>query len=207
MRVAQFENILQTLIGILGLSAFTLTYSPLWSFLDYKLAGKKLRTGESFREGVRRLMDNPLGQPLGHRLEQCGTRGKRLLRASILHLLFRQRLAAPLYRAAGLPLPESMSTALRRARHIIPTLRPGGELTPYVGETLMKLREGYDLVLNVAPEGCMVAGMGEGLTPAIVQEAGQGQVQHLFSDDGDVNREALIHATLKILGPERFYAN
>jgi len=207
MRVAQFQSVLHTLIEILGFGRFILTYSPLWSYLDYKLAGKKMRARESFREAVRRLLQNPLGQSTALRLDQCINRGRRRLRIAATHGLFRTRLAAPLYRAAGIPLPESMSAALENARRIIPTLRPGGELAPYVGETISKLLEGYDLVLNVAPEGCMVAGMGEGLTPAIVQEVGRGQIQHLFSDDGDVNREALIHATLKILGPERFYAS
>ncbi|OGR03580.1 MAG: hypothetical protein A2511_00245 [Deltaproteobacteria bacterium RIFOXYD12_FULL_50_9] len=205
MRVAQFEEVFRTLLEILGFERFALTYSPLWSFLDYKIAGQRLRAGEALREAVRRLSANPLGQSLGERLRQCRHQGRRCLRVGLRQMFFRHILAAPLYRAAGLALPESMSTVLKRARQIIPTLRPGGELTPYVGETLLKLQQGYDLVLNVAPEGCMVAGMGEGFSSALQQSAGQGSVQHLFSDNGEVNRAALVDAALKILGPEGFY--
>jgi len=92
-------------------------------------------------------------------------------------------------------------------RELLPTLRPLSEVATYTGEAIGELRHGADLVLNVAPNGCMVATMGEALTPAIAHAAGEnvGRVQHLFSADGDVNHELLTLALLKSMGPERYY--
>ncbi len=100
-----------------------------------------------------------------------------------------------------------MPGALEVPKEIMPTLRPVGELGPYLGEALIKLREGVGLLLNVAPEGCMVSSMGEVLTPRILQaaEASHGQVQNLFSSDGDVNEELLTLALSKTLGPVHYY--
>jgi hypothetical protein len=73
----------------------------------------------------------------------------------------------------------------------------------YLGEAAAELRHGAQLLLNVAPAGCMVASMGELFTPAIEQAAGRGRVQHLFSAEGDLDDELLALAMLKVLGPER----
>jgi len=98
-------------------------------------------------------------------------------------------------------------SAMRVTRELLPTLRPLSEIATYAGEAIGELRHGADLVLNVAPNGCMVATMGEALTPAITHAAGEkvGRVQHLFSADGDVNEELLTLALLKSMGPERYY--
>jgi len=77
----------------------------------------------------------------------------------------------------------------------------------HIGETVTELRGGSDIVLNVAPQGCMVSSMGELLTPAIASledEPGRGRIQHLFSAEGDINEELLTLSVLKSLGPERY---
>ena len=106
-------------------------------------------------------------------------------------------------------MPEAMPKVLDKAKKIIPTRRPGGELMPYVGEALSKLEKGYDLVLNIAPEGCMVSSMGEVITPAIYKACpdAQGKIQPLFSQLGDVEQDKLHQAILQALGPERMYGN
>jgi hypothetical protein len=76
-----------------------------------------------------------------------------------------------------------------------------------VGEALNQLRHGVDLFLNVAPEGCMVASMGEVLAPKLIAASGQksARMQNLFSSDGDVDEELLTVALLKSLGPQGYY--
>jgi len=122
-----------------------------------------------------------------------------------LRFALRRLLAAPLYRAARLPMPPSTTRLLADSRAILPTLRPEGELPVYLGEVLESVRAGADLVLNVAPNGCMVSTMGEALAPALTRAAGGGRIQPLFSADGEINEELLCLAVLKTLGPERYY--
>jgi predicted nucleotide-binding protein (sugar kinase/HSP70/actin superfamily) len=116
-------------------------------------------------------------------------------------------LAKPLYDAANISMPEPMPEILEHAKSVIETKRPGGELVPYVGEALKKLEENYDLVINIAPEGCMVSAMGEAITPGIYNAAKskKGNIQHLFSQQGDVDTELIQVALLKTIGATRFY--
>ena len=71
----------------------------------------------------------------------------------------------------------------------------------------MELRHGRDVVLNIAPSGCMVSSMGEVLTPKIMASdgVGSGRIQSLLSADGEVDEEVLTLAMLKAMGPERYY--
>ena len=121
--------------------------------------------------------------------------------------MLRHLLAAPLYKAANLQMPPTSTEVLKASKALLPTLRPLGELAPYVGEALIELRREVDLFLNVSPNGCMVSSMGEVLTPSIMQAADikSGRIQNLFSTDGDVNQELLTMAVLKAMGPERYY--
>lgn len=121
--------------------------------------------------------------------------------------MLRHLLAAPLYKAANLQMPPASIEVLKASKALLPTLRPLGELAPYVGEALIELRREVDLFLNVSPNGCMVSSMGEVLTPSIMQAADikSGRIQNLFSADGDVNQELLTMAVLKAMGPERYY--
>ena len=121
--------------------------------------------------------------------------------------MLRHLLAAPLYKAAKLQMPPASIEMIKASKALLPTLRPLGELAPYVGEALIELNRELDLFLNVGPNGCMVSSMGEVLTPSIMQAEGikSGRIQNLFSADGDVNQELLTMAVLKAMGPERYY--
>lgn len=206
MRVAQVEGLFHGLLGSLGFDRFRFSHAPLWCFLDYKMAGILMRSRETAAD-------------LRYRLRHTGDRGTRAAlrrsrrrkllqwtRMRLIYALFRGYLVAPLYRAARVEMPEPMTTALQRARRLIPTRRPGGELVPYVGEALGKLEDGFDLVFNVAPEGCMVSTMGEAMAPRIVQGAGnRGHIQPVFSAQGDLDEENIALAVLKAVGPQRLY--
>lgn len=208
MRVAQYEELQHSLLGLLGFGKFTLTHAPIWSFLDYKVAGMLMRCQESIRESQAELRHD-LSFPRRQQIRRfLGKKRRRLLALHAVDFMQRQLLARPLYRAAGLAMPEAMPKVLDEARAVIATRRPGGELIPYIGETMLKLKKGFDLIINVAPEGCMVSSMGEVITPGIMQAVpeAKGKVFPLFSQQGDVDQEALAMALLKTLGPERFYA-
>jgi predicted nucleotide-binding protein (sugar kinase/HSP70/actin superfamily) len=125
----------------------------------------------------------------------------------LLRFVLRHVLARPLYKAARLKMPMASSRMMNAAKEILPTVRPRGELAPYIGEALTELRQGVDVLLNVGPTGCMVSSMGELLTPRILQAAGtkSGRIQTLFSADGDVNEELLTLVVLKAMAPERYY--
>jgi activator of 2-hydroxyglutaryl-CoA dehydratase/predicted nucleotide-binding protein (sugar kinase/HSP70/actin superfamily) len=207
MRIAQFEEILKRLIGTLGFRQFHLTHTPVWGFLEYKLAGSIMRTKESIAEGNAEIRRAHSEHFRVDRSRFVRKKKRQLMSLKAAYLMQRFVLARPLYRAAGLDMPEAVPHVLDEAKALIPTRRPGGELLPYLGEAVIKLKKGYDLMLNVAPEGCMVSSMGEVLTPAIVRAApnGHGIVQPIFSQQGDVDEEKLALALLKSIGPYRLY--
>lgn len=176
MRVSQADTVFRSLLAELGFRRFHLEHGPLWSYLEYLLTAAE---------------------------QDCGGAQQRHLR--LLRLALRHLLAAPLYRAARLPMPPAAHRLFEESRELLPTLRPEGELPIYVGEALETLRDGVDLFLNVAPNGCMVSSMGEALGPALARAAGGGRIQPLFSADGEVNEELLGLAVLKVLGPEGYY--
>jgi activator of 2-hydroxyglutaryl-CoA dehydratase/predicted nucleotide-binding protein (sugar kinase/HSP70/actin superfamily) len=186
MRVAQSEDIFHALLADLGFGRFRLHGAPLWSYLEYLL--------EEADDEIRKTP----GVSPGQAAARCG-------RIFVLRFLLRHLLAAPLYRAAGVHMPASARSAMAEAKAVLPTLRPQGELAPYLGEVLLGLRQGADLVLNVAPSGCMVSTMAEVLTPSLCRMAGRGRIQHLFSADGEVNDELLSLAALKAMGPEAYF--
>ncbi len=209
MRVAQFEEILKLLIGMLGFRQFHLTHTPVWGFLEYKLAGSIIRSKESIIEGkdqIQRAHSASFREGCSRLVRK---KKRQLITQNAAYAIQRFILARPLYRAAGIDMPEALPHVLDTAKGIIATRRPGGELVPYTGEAAIKLKKGYDLVLNVAPEGCMVSSMGEILTPAIVQAAARahGIIQPIFSQQGDVDEEKLSLALLKSIGPYRLYGS
>jgi predicted nucleotide-binding protein (sugar kinase/HSP70/actin superfamily) len=198
MRIAQCEDVFRLLLANLGFRRFNLAFSPTWSYMEW-LCEEEI---EVQKNELERMHATP-----EYSSEQVDKIQARIRTMGMLQFTMRSLVARPLYHAAGVPLPLSAVTAANKARKILPTLRPLGELGPYVGEVLAELRHGTDIVLNIAPNGCMVASMGEVLTPAI-QNAGHapGRVQHLFSADGDVNEELLTLALLKTMGPEGYYS-
>lgn len=194
MRVAQAEDIFHALLAELGFGRFHLDYAPIWSYVEFLLEAQILED----REALDRLRAGG-GAAAATRACRARIREARALSFAMRHLV-----AAPLYRAAGLPLPPAAARMLHTTRELLPTQRPLSEIATYAGEAIDALRQGADLILNVAPSGCMVASMGEALTPAIAAAArgAQGRIQHLFSADGEVDAELLALALLKTLGPE-----
>ncbi len=207
MRVAQFEELLRILVATLGFGQFHLTHTPVWSFLEYKLAGSMMRSKESMAEGQNEIRRSHAEAFRKTRQRFVSKKKRQLMALRVAYFMQRFVLATPLYRAAGLAMPEAVPRVLEKAKAVVPTRRPGGELMPYVGETLMKLEKGVDLILNVAPEGCMVSSMGEILSPSIVQAAqkGEGCIQPVFSQQGELDEERLSLAVLKSIGPYRLY--
>jgi activator of 2-hydroxyglutaryl-CoA dehydratase/predicted nucleotide-binding protein (sugar kinase/HSP70/actin superfamily) len=207
MRTAQFEDLHRGLLEILGPGRFHLTYTPIWGFLEYKLAGMLMRSREGIAESraeIRRAVGKDF---IASRKQFMRKKQKRYLGVSCVHHLLRRLIAAPLYRAAGVAMPESVPKVLEVARKVISTRRPGGELIPYVGEAALKLQKQYDLILNVAPEGCMVSSMGEVITPALYAAfpEAKGRIHPIFSQQGDVDLEKLEQALLQALGPHRMH--
>jgi activator of 2-hydroxyglutaryl-CoA dehydratase/predicted nucleotide-binding protein (sugar kinase/HSP70/actin superfamily) len=208
MRTAQFEALHEGILEILGPGRFHLSYTPLWSFLEYKLAGMLMRANEGIEESRAEIKRGGSSDFISKRRLFLRQKQKRWMKTKAVHFFLRRVLAAPLYNAAGIQMPEPMPKVLEIAKEVISTRRPGGELVPYVGEAMLKLQKGYDLVLNIAPEGCMVSSMGEAITPAIHDAFphAQGRIYPLFSQQGDVDLEKLDQALLQALGPEKLYS-
>ena len=203
MRVAQAEDIFRMLLANMGFRRFQLDFTPAWSYVEFLLDYEIYVA----RDVIER--QKTLREANGKGLAIAQERRALIQRAELLRFVLRQIVARPLYAAARLPLPMSTAGVLKTARELVPTLRPLDELVTYVGEALSELRSGTDVLLNVAPNGCLVAEMGEILTPCLYQADGKGKhrIQHLFSTDGDVNEELLTLALLKTLGPDRYYGH
>nr|VFJ44148.1 MAG: BadF/BadG/BcrA/BcrD ATPase family protein [Candidatus Kentron sp. DK] len=210
VRTTQALGIYRALQDALGYGGFVLGCTPVWSFFEYLIAISGIRYAEQAQGHARDAVDAKAARAQRRRAHQwpripAARQGQR--RSRIIAAALRRLLAAPLYRAGGVPMPEPMSEILETAREILPNLHPQGELAPYVGEALIQLRQGTDLFLNVAPEGCMVSTMGETLTPRIMAACpnATGRIQHLFSNDGEIDTELLVAALLKGMGPGGYY--
>lgn len=205
MRVALSEDIFHALLSILGFGRFELHGAPIWSYLEYLLE----ENIEDARETADRLLARIARQGSSAEQQEALTQTRaRLERIGRLNWMLRNLMARPLYRAAGLEMPAASGQSMAIGKEILPTLRPIGELAPYLGEVLTGLRQGDGLILNVAPTGCMVAAMGQVLTPRLrAGVEGEGQVQHLFSADGEIDADLLAMAVLKTLGAEAFFAH
>ena len=207
MRVAQSEDIFRSLLSTLGFKRFNLQVSPVMSFMEYILDEAELNELarlETKEAATRRANSSANGR---HDTSSPRKQSDKLTIIKRLRYMLRHLLAAPLYKAANLQMPPTSVETITASKTLLPTLRPLGELAPYVGEALIELRRDVDLFLNVSPNGCMVSSMGEVLTPSIMQAADikSGRIQNLFSADGDVNQELLTMAVLKAMGPERYY--
>ena len=103
-------------------------------------------------------------------------------------------------------MPHDMKHVLNKTKEILQTLKPRGELPPYIGEAILKINEGTDLFLNVAPEGCMVSSMGQIFSSPILKFSNKSaRIQGLFTLNGEVNEEQLKMSILKTLGPLKYY--
>lgn len=203
MRVAQHDLVFGALVENVGFGKLAISYSPIWCYFEYLLEMRQIEN----RKVISRLVKD------AKEYEQMVKKLKKQIRlCQALIWIYRKVCAQPLYKAAGIPMPEPFKSVLAQGREVLATAKPYGELVPYVGEAIHKLRHGYDLYLNIAPEGCMVASMGEMFTSSIYQvtegqRKDKARIQGLFSMDGEVDQDKLNIALLKILGPEGMYKN
>jgi hypothetical protein len=204
MRLSQAPEIFNILLAAIGFRRFNLKLSPVMSYMEVILheALEQSRTAiENTRSRQARVGRNAVDAAK----LRLGRRRFRMIR--LLTGIWRNVLARPLYRASRLEMPPPIGAMISASRELIPTYRPVGELAPYVGEALVELRHGVDVVLNVAPNGCMVSTMGEIMGPSIMHAQGveSGRIQTLLSAEGDVDEEVLTLAVLKAIGPLRYY--
>lgn len=207
LRVAQIEEILRCLIDTLGFGSFSLSYTPMWSYFEYILEGRIRLANSDIETYQHKLKDMNEKSERDSLINLIEERKRSIKQTTNTINNLRNVLAAPLYEAAGLAIPHTVKKAFMAARSVLPTLKPSGELVPYVGETISQLNEGIDLVLNVAPEGCMVASMGEMLNPKMMQlvNNNKARIQYLSTTEGEINEDILRLSLLKILGPEKYY--
>jgi activator of 2-hydroxyglutaryl-CoA dehydratase/predicted nucleotide-binding protein (sugar kinase/HSP70/actin superfamily) len=208
IRVAQLEEILKFLIDTLGFGSFNLTYTPLWGYFEYILESRITFANKDinmYENKLEHTVENSEKQRLMDLIKEKRTHIKETTK-TINNL--RNILAKPLYKAAGLNIPHKMKKIIAETKPVLPTLKPCGELVPYIGETISQLNEGIDLVLNVAPEGCMVSSMGAILSAKMLQSVKNNKalIQHLFTVEGELNEDLLRLSLLKILGPENYYS-
>lgn len=208
MRVAQLKSILRATIDSLGYGNFQISYSPIWIFFENILEARIIVANRDIDHFRHEIDASESEEEKENLLKQIEDREQIKKDTENTIKNFRNILAAPLYKAAGLPMTHPMKHVFAAAKSVLPTFKPFGELVPYTGETILNIRDGVDLVLNVAPEGCMVSSMGQLLTGKIVKEGKnpKAMVQHLFSIDGEIDEETLQLVILKILGPEKYYS-
>ena len=209
LRVAQSKEILKTLIDTLGFNSFDLKFTPMWCYFEYVLESRILIAEKEIKMYKDKMNDTYVNNDKD-RLENLIQEKKNKIEASTKTInTLRNVLARPLYNAAGLDMPHNIKKDLKLAKLVISTLQPEGELVPYVGATISEINAGTDLVLNVAPEGCMVASMGEMLNPKMMEliKNKNARIQHMSTTDGEVNEELLQLSLLKILGTEQYYSH
>jgi predicted nucleotide-binding protein (sugar kinase/HSP70/actin superfamily) len=192
MRAAQVEDIFNSLVDTIGFNSFTLNYSPLWCYVELLLEFGILNLEEEIS--------------LETKTTEIRNKKKRIRDLQLTIKILRNVLARPLYKASKVEMPEPMKKILEYSSLILPTLKPQGELPPYLGEAILKVNDGIDLFLNVAPEGCMVSSMGQLFTDSVLEVTGKKtMIKDLFTLNGEVNHEQLQMALLKTLGPQRYY--
>ncbi|MFC1668575.1 acyl-CoA dehydratase activase-related protein, partial [Chlamydiota bacterium] len=209
-RVAQIDEILEVIIDSIGFMASEVSYSPLWCYFEYLLQIKVVTTQEEVAT-VKQLLQLEQNKKKKSKLRELIKKKKRFIKENKTMIRnFRTVLGKPLYKAAGIAIPHPMEKILDQSRKLLPTLRPFGELAPYIGETLVQLQEGTDLIINAAPEGCMVSSMGEIFTPHILSHCTDRKktqrIAHLSSLNGEIDEEVLQTVLLKTLGPEKYYS-
>jgi activator of 2-hydroxyglutaryl-CoA dehydratase len=203
VRTSQAEAILQMLTDYLGYGTFEMTLTPTWCFLEAVLFTRHLDTQVSLKD-LDQEKQGGLTEAYAGPLAAERNRLNAISRETLKTIdQMRDLLARPLYEAAGIVMPHDMRDIYRAAEPIIPTGKPYGELVPFVGEAVLKSGEGVDLILNVAPEACMVSGMGDMLIPSIRAHGGNGQgtaIISLCTREGEIREDRLRLALLQALG-------
>ncbi|MBS1196746.1 MAG: hypothetical protein H6R18_531 [Proteobacteria bacterium] len=204
MRIAMAEQVFRNLLANMGFGRFHFHVTPLWCYAEYLIEEEINYTQHGM--AARRAKASRCQQAPDLKAEIKADEAK-IAELKTMRSILRDILGGPIYKAAGLPLPTPVGELMDMARTVLPNLRPAGELAPYVGEVLHELEHGADVVLNIAPSGCMVSTMGEALTPRLMQgkRSRNGRIQHLFSAEGELDDELLTLAVLKTVGPERYF--
>jgi len=209
LRLAQIEEILKLLIDFRGFDWFNLSYAPMWSYFEYIVEQRIVLAHDEIKKHEENLssISSKKGEKEINYLIQEET--KKIKEAESTSRIIKNILAQPLYKAAGLTMPHTVRDYISAARPVVPTLKPEGELIPYIGATITEINQGADLILNLAPEGCMVASMGEMLNSKIFQivDNKSARIQHMSTTDGEINEDLLNLALLKIFGPHNYYTN
>jgi len=208
LRIAQLDEILKSLTDTLGFGNFNLTHTPLWNYFEYLLESRIKFTGQDIERYENKLKHTEEDGEKSRIAKLVGEKKGVIKETAITIKNLRNILAEPLYKAAGIEMPDKMEKIIAEAEPVLPTCKPCGELVPYVGETISRLNDGTDLVLNVAPEGCMVSSMGTILSSRILQSVKHNHVfiQHLFTTEGELDDDLLRLSLLKIVGPEKYYS-
>ena len=197
MRVALIEDLFREMVDSIGFNTFELTYSPIWSTLDMIAEFELLNYEEEITALQWKNPDDP----------EIKEKQEALAKLKNVISSFRDLLAAPLYKAANIELPEKMHEVMKSAKDFFPSMKPQSELPAYVGETVHQLEHGVDLVLNIAPEGCQVSSMEQAMDGPILHHTRSGsRLQGLNSQNGEVDVDQLHLALLKTLGPEQYYS-
>lgn len=192
MRVAQVQDIFNALVDAIGFQAFEVNYSPLWCYLELLLEFGILNVQEKIS--------------LSKNNSEIKKQRKIISHLRLLVKLLRSVLVKPLYKAGQVDMPDEMQKVLRHTEALLPSAKPRGELPPYIGEAILKIKKGIDLFLNVAPEGCMVSSMGQLFShPVLEISHRKARIQDLFSLNGEVNHEQLQMVFLKSMGPNKYY--
>ena len=203
MRTSQAEAILRLLTDYLGYGAFEMTLTPTWCFLEAVLFTRHLDAQACLTDLDLERQAGPLAGDGRHiDIERKRQAGISVETEKTIDQM-RNLLARPLYEAGRLAMPHAMREVYRAAAPIITTGKPNGELVPFVGEAVLRCREAVDLILNVAPEGCMVSGMGDMLIPSIHAHGHSEQrtaIISLCSREGEIREDDIRLALLRALG-------
>ncbi|MEJ2053616.1 MAG: acyl-CoA dehydratase activase-related protein, partial [Calditrichaceae bacterium] len=208
LRVSQLEEIFKIMVDTIGFNSFNLSYTPMWSFFEYVLESRILIANKNIILYQEKLFDSIDSAGRKQLNEQIDGQRKHIAETQKTINNLRNILADPLYKAAGLAPPDRMRKVFDHAKSVLPKYKPFGELVPFVGETISQLSNGTNLVLNVAPEGCMVASMGEMLNTKMMESVNKSnaRIQHLFTNEGEINEDMVQLSLLKIIGTEDYYS-
>jgi hypothetical protein len=208
LRLALIEKIQKSIIESIGFNSFNLSYTPMWSYFEYILENRNLISRNKIRTINERLNDGAKLNGKAELLKTIKINQKNIKKTKNSINILRNVLAKPLYEAAGIEMPHSIKKEMEIAAPVLPTLKPEGELVPYVGMAISQLNNGIDLFLNVGPEGCMVSSLGEMLTPKIMEfvKSENSRIQHLFTTEGEIDEDLLRLSLLKIMGTEKYYS-
>jgi predicted nucleotide-binding protein (sugar kinase/HSP70/actin superfamily) len=207
IRAAQIQDIFNSLIDNLGFNTMAINYTPVWSFFELLLELDIINCQEAVKFQQDKLK-NAKNDKKNECLNSIKKAENKIKKVKKIRYALRNILAKPLYKSANIEMPHRTEQVLEKTKKILPTVKPFGELPPYIGEAILKIEEGVDLFLNLAPEGCMVSSMSQMFSKPILKLSGSNKtrIQDLFSLNGEVNEEQLNMSILKTLGPIKYYS-